>query len=209
MKVLKAPTPITTTRIISIGEPVKFVEGIATEFTEAQAAHFQKISGAYEVIDLDDPKAETSEETSEETAEDIKVKIAFAKSEEEKRKKKAEADEKAKRNKEQEEAIKAKKLEDENKADADRLKKEADDKIKKTEDAQVEKEANDKKADEERQKKEDEKKAVKIPDETTPYPRLVEIIKKFKIPTPSGRNAGELLKAILANENFKKAVAPE
>ena len=62
MKVLKAPTDITVLRNTSVGQ-VSFVEGIATEFTDEQAAHFQDKIGGYKVIETDDLKVPKADKT--------------------------------------------------------------------------------------------------------------------------------------------------
>lgn len=105
MKVLKAPTDITIDRITSVGM-VSFVEGIATEFTDEQAAHFRDKIGGYEVIETDDlkvPKADKTKKADEaKKAKAAKKKIDNAKAEEERLAKEKEdedkrlADEKAK-----------------------------------------------------------------------------------------------------------------
>lgn len=67
MKILRAPNDQTCTRITSVGE-VKFVNGIATEFTQEQADYFTQRQRNYSVDDI-----VTVEETAEAKAAEVRT----------------------------------------------------------------------------------------------------------------------------------------
>jgi len=87
MKILRAPNDSTVTRVTSVGE-VKFVEGIATEFTPEQAEFFTQTQRNYTVEDITtDEEAATAKAAAAKAAAD---KAASARAEEIERKTAAE-----------------------------------------------------------------------------------------------------------------------
>jgi len=83
MKILRAPNDSTVTRVTSVGE-VKFVEGIATEFTPEQAEFFTQTQRNYTVEDITtDEEAATAKAAAAKAAAD---KAASARAEEIERK---------------------------------------------------------------------------------------------------------------------------
>lgn len=172
----------TITRNTSLGE-VSFTDGVATVFTDEQAAHFVDNFG-YTLEGVPKASADTKDLPPEvkKKAEEV---LKNAHTEAENIVTKAKED--------------GKKIVDEAEEDAKKIVDEAEIKAQKIIDgAKVEKP--------EDKSSGGDKTEIEIPDETTPYPKLMKIVKDYEIDTKGSKKAADVLAAILADPRFKPKI---